>query len=136
MEPAPSARVPPSQGWAPDPAPPPPLDPRLVIDEDLLQLGLEVGDRRVPDSWSVSGSVDSGSGEGASGTAGVVRRRRAGGPVAVFSAVRMGSGWDGAQTDGSWAREAGTAGTPADVWFEIRWGGLSNGRLLANGVRL
>ena len=30
-EPAPSARVPPSQGWVPDPAPPPPLDPRLLI---------------------------------------------------------------------------------------------------------
>ena len=28
-EPEPSARVPPSQGWAPDLAPPPPLDPRL-----------------------------------------------------------------------------------------------------------
>ena len=46
----------------------------------------------------------------------------------------MVSGWDGAQTDGSGAREAETAGTPADVWFEIRWSGLSNGRLLAKGL--
>ena len=37
-EPAPSTLVPPSQGWAPDGAPPPPLDPRLSSALPLLLL--------------------------------------------------------------------------------------------------
>ena len=48
-EPAPSARVPPSQGWAPHPAPPP-LDPRLVpVSHDVVHWGtLGGGDKTVP----------------------------------------------------------------------------------------